>query len=138
MADPENGPSATDCVGPGEAILDGDRETLGRVRGFTDDGFDVGWVGDTVAAETERAGLPGPDVGDGFLVWRVARAATRETSTRGCRPRVRTATGRRRRSSWCVRSDREPVPRVPVSGGARAQSRRRRTDDDSSAVRTGR
>lgn len=40
MADPESGPSAAGCVRPDDAICDeGDErgETLGRIRGLTDD-----------------------------------------------------------------------------------------------------
>jgi hypothetical protein len=56
-------------IEPGELVYDSNRRLVGRVSGFTDDGFEAEVV-DPDGSEVEE--LPGQEFGEGYLMWRCA------------------------------------------------------------------
>ncbi|WP_123623620.1 rubredoxin-like domain-containing protein [Halorubrum sp. CSM-61] len=60
-------------IEPGELVYDSDNEVVGRVIGFTNEGFEVEVVeseGEVESEETEVEELPGKEFGEGYLMWR--------------------------------------------------------------------
>ncbi len=53
-------------IEPGELVYDSDGQPVGRVSGFTDDGFEAEIGPEESAAEE----LPGKEFGEGYLMWR--------------------------------------------------------------------
>ncbi|WP_248516241.1 DUF7130 family rubredoxin-like protein [Salinarchaeum laminariae] len=60
--------SAADSIEPGQRVFDDDGELLGRVSGYTDDGFEVETPsGDSSDPASEE--VPGQGFGEGYLMW---------------------------------------------------------------------
>lgn len=58
-------------VKPGEQVYDGDGTLLGRVRTVTEDTFEIersDGADDAEGGDEEE--LPGPDFGEGYIMWR--------------------------------------------------------------------
>ncbi len=63
----EQDPVRSASVEPGELVYDSDHRPVGRVSGFTDDGFEIDEVDHD---ESEIKEVPGQEFGEGFLMWR--------------------------------------------------------------------
>lgn len=56
-----------ESIEPGNPVYDRNGRLLGRVSGFTDDGFETEMI-DPDANDTEE--IPGQEFGEGYLMWR--------------------------------------------------------------------
>lgn len=54
-------------IEPGELVYDSSNQVVGRVSGFTDEGFEAEAVN---ANESDVEEMPGKEFGEGFLMWR--------------------------------------------------------------------
>lgn len=57
-------------VKPGEQVYSQNGRLLGRVSGIDDDTFEVEKVGENDSAGASEEELPGPDFGEGYIMWR--------------------------------------------------------------------
>jgi len=55
------------AIEPGELVYDRSNQVVGRVSGFTDEGFEVEVITDD---ESEVEEMPGKEFGEGYLMWR--------------------------------------------------------------------
>lgn len=56
-----------ESIDPGELVYDSNGGVLGRITGFTDEGFEVET---TDLDESDGKEVPGKEFGEGYLMWR--------------------------------------------------------------------
>lgn len=59
-----------DTVEPGAAVYDEDGAVLGRVSGYTAEGFEVATTKSGSTGGDDAESLPGQEFGEGYLMWR--------------------------------------------------------------------
>jgi len=60
-------PLSDESIDIGQPVYDGDGRLLGRISGFTEEGFEAESV---ELDESESEELPGKEFGEGYLMWR--------------------------------------------------------------------
>lgn len=70
MDQESRGSARSSAVKPGSAVYNADGVLLGRVSGYTNEGFEVDWVALDDSDAPPEEDIPGQEFGEGYLMWR--------------------------------------------------------------------